>query len=263
MALALAVVGIATTRAAGSEVMLCVKRIGLVYMVGEGFRRADCHPGDTLVSLNTAGAPGPQGPAGPAGPVGPIGPAGAPGVQGIQGIKGDSGPQGVKGEQGDKGDTGLTGPPGPQGPAGSANPVMRIAGGPGGYWLDNDEWWSRSWSVPAGSYFVMAKIDYHLASSPNGAASIFCRVYLADSPFSIDDGDALHGQDQYGPTGLLRGTTIDGTMNLKGVIMNAGADERLSVGCRATHASDGNVSFDWVDLFLIPIASAIYLTELP
>ena len=61
VALALAVVGIATTRAAGSEVMLCVKRIGLVYMVGEGFRRADCHPGDTLVSLNTAGAPGPQG----------------------------------------------------------------------------------------------------------------------------------------------------------------------------------------------------------
>ena len=153
VAVALAVVGIATTRAAGSEVMLCVKRIGLVYMVGEGFRRADCHPGDTLVSLNTAGAPGPQGPAGPAGPVGPIGPAGAPGVQGV---KGDTG------AKGDKGDTGLTGPPGPQGPAGSESPVIRIAGGPGGYWIDDGESWSRSWSVPAGSYFVMAKIDYRL-----------------------------------------------------------------------------------------------------
>ncbi len=61
----------------------------------------------------------------------------------------------------------------------------------------------------------------------------------------------------------MRGTLIDGTMNLKGVITNVDADERLSVGCRATHDSDGNVSFDWVDLFLIPIASAIYLTELP
>ena len=254
VALALAVVGIATTRAAGSEVMLCVKRIGLVYMVGEGFRRADCHPGDTLVSLNTAGAPGPQGPAGPAGPVGPIGPAGAPGGQGV---KGDTG------AKGDKGDTGLTGPPGPQGPAGSESPVIRIAGGPGGYWIDDGESWSRSWSVPAGSYFVMAKIDYRLQSSSNGGASIYCRIYLADSPTSIDDGDATHNGDAYESGGIVRGTLIDGTMNLKGVIMNAGADERLSVGCRATHASDGNVSFDWVDLFLIPIASAIYLTELP
>ena len=141
---------------------------------------------------------------------------------------------------------------------------MRIGAVPGGGWLDDQEWWTQSWSVPPGSYFVMTKIDYRLASSPNGAAYIFCMIYQGDdAASSIDNGDVLHGQDQYAPTGLVRGTTIDGTMNLKGVFSSFGSvDERLSVSCQATHASDGNVSVDWVDLFLIPTAGAIYLTEL-
>ena len=52
-------------------------------------------------------------------------------------------------------------------------------------------------------------------------------------------------------------------MNLKGVILDVVADERLSVGCQALHQSGGGVSFDWVDLYLMPIASVIHLPELP
>mgnify|MGYP001028045238 CR=1 FL=1 len=117
--------------------------------------------------------------------------------------------------------------------------------------------------MPAGSYFVMAKIDYRLQSSSNGGASIYCRIYLADSPTSIDDGDATHNGDAYESGGIVRGTLIDGTMNLKGVILDVVADERLSVGCQALHQSGGGVSFDWVDLYLMPIASVIHLPELP
>lgn len=67
---------------------MCVRRTGLVYIVGEGFRREDCRGRDQLITWSTQGTPGPQGepgqqgPQGPAGPQGPQGPAGTGGATG-------------------------------------------------------------------------------------------------------------------------------------------------------------------------------------
>ena len=100
-------------KAEGEMITICVKRNGTVYVIGEGFRRADCRSNDQLLSWNVGGVSGPQGPAGEQGPAGNDGAPGAPGPQGEQGIPGPQGPTGNSGAPG------ATGPTGPQGPAGS------------------------------------------------------------------------------------------------------------------------------------------------
>lgn len=79
------------TRAAESEITVCVKKSGAVYVIGDDFRRADCKKNDKLLTWNIQG---------------PKGDKGDKGDQGIQGEKGE------KGEKGDKGDQGLQGEPG-------------------------------------------------------------------------------------------------------------------------------------------------------
>lgn len=49
------------SQAVGSTIEVCVKRNGAVFVIGEGFRRADCRRNDTLMTWNVAGAPGPKG----------------------------------------------------------------------------------------------------------------------------------------------------------------------------------------------------------
>lgn len=61
------------SRATGETITVCVKKTGLVYVIGEGFKRTDCKPGDTLLSWNTEGPTGPQGPQGLQGPAGAAG----------------------------------------------------------------------------------------------------------------------------------------------------------------------------------------------
>jgi len=83
--------GYSSLRAAGDTITVCVKRSGLVYVIGEGFRRSECGPRDQLLSWGTEGVPGPQGPQGEAGPQGPQGEPGEQGPQGPQGPAGSSG----------------------------------------------------------------------------------------------------------------------------------------------------------------------------
>jgi hypothetical protein len=45
-----------------AQIQLCIKNSGTVFIVGEGFRKADCRRNDRLISINTTGIPGPQGP---------------------------------------------------------------------------------------------------------------------------------------------------------------------------------------------------------
>ncbi len=90
----------------------CVKRNGVLRIVGEG---ETCNGNESPLSLNVQGPQGPQGldgPVGPQGPEGPAGPKGDPGGLGPAGPQGATGPQGLTGPQGN------TGPAGPQGPAG-------------------------------------------------------------------------------------------------------------------------------------------------
>src|SRR3989344_6018083 len=65
-------------RAAEDESLtLCFRRNGLVFAVGDGFRRADCRHNERLVTLNLGGGlPGPEGPVGDKGPTGDQGPIG-------------------------------------------------------------------------------------------------------------------------------------------------------------------------------------------
>jgi hypothetical protein len=88
----------AVARAEGTMITICVKDNGKVYVIGEGFREADCRGRDQLLSWNIDG--GPAGPAGPQGEPGEPGPQGPQGPQGEQGVAGPQGPQGVAGPAG-------------------------------------------------------------------------------------------------------------------------------------------------------------------
>ena len=90
------------TFASTSDPMItaCVKNDGILYVVGEGFKRADCKNNDQLLSWNIGGPRGPQGVPGIAGPVGAQGPQGVPGVSGPVGAQGPQGLQGVQGPAG-------------------------------------------------------------------------------------------------------------------------------------------------------------------
>ncbi len=76
---------------------LCIKRSGLVVVIGDGLLRNQCMRGDTLVTLKLSGAVG---------------------------ATGSQGPTGATGSQGATGETGPTGPTGPQG----MNGYMLLAG---------------------------------------------------------------------------------------------------------------------------------------
>ncbi len=66
-------------RAAGTDISMCVKTNGSVYLIGPSYSRQTCAGGDTLITFNTQGPAGPQGVAGPTGPQGPQGPVGPEG----------------------------------------------------------------------------------------------------------------------------------------------------------------------------------------
>ncbi|MDP3772516.1 MAG: collagen-like protein [bacterium] len=72
------------TQAAGDEITICVKKNGLVHVIGEGFKRADCKKNESLLSWNMEG---------------PQGPKGDKGDQGEQGTKGDAGLAGKNSSQ--------------------------------------------------------------------------------------------------------------------------------------------------------------------
>ena len=49
------------TKAVDSQITICAKKSGLVYIIGDEFRRADCRKNDSLLSWNTTGVKGPKG----------------------------------------------------------------------------------------------------------------------------------------------------------------------------------------------------------
>jgi hypothetical protein len=128
LVLVLGLYGVASTRAAGDEITVCVKRSGLVYVIGDGFRRSECRPADTLLSWGAAGA---QGPAGADGAQGPQGPAGTGGANGEDGQPGAQGPAGADGQPGNQGEQGPQGLQGPQGPAGTGAGQWVVVARPG------------------------------------------------------------------------------------------------------------------------------------
>lgn len=84
----LAMMTIATTTQA-SELTVCVRTNGRMYLVGPQYNRQSCRPsGETQITLNTVGPqgdPGPQGPQGEPGPQGEAGPIGPQGPSGADG----------------------------------------------------------------------------------------------------------------------------------------------------------------------------------
>ena len=90
-------------KAEGGQISVCVKKGGLVYVIGSDFRRQYCKKNDSLLTWNITG---PQGPKGDQGAVGLVGPKGDKGDAGEQGSIGLTGPQGIQGETGPKGENG-------------------------------------------------------------------------------------------------------------------------------------------------------------
>ena len=142
----------------GSNIQLCLKNSGAVFVVGQGFKKADCKNNDQLISINTnslmswsdkdndedkdkdkdklkvwpqgaTGATGPMGATGATGPAGTDGATGATGATGPAGTDGATGATGATGAIGPKWDTGDTGPTGatgaigPQGLTGDTGPA--------------------------------------------------------------------------------------------------------------------------------------------
>lgn len=86
------------------SVTLCVKNSGTVFMIGEGFKVADCKNNDKLINIDLSqGTQGPKGDKGDKGDTGDIGlqgevgPQGLPGVDGKDGINGQDGSDGIDG----------------------------------------------------------------------------------------------------------------------------------------------------------------------
>lgn len=75
----------AYTQATGDEITVCVNKSGVIHMVGEGFKRADCKNNETLITWNIQGPKGEKGDKGDQGEQGPIGPQGSAGQQGEPG----------------------------------------------------------------------------------------------------------------------------------------------------------------------------------
>jgi len=98
LAMAVIFAGVWTyTKAEGGEISVCVKKSGLVYVIGSSFRRQDCKKNDSLLTWNATGLQGPKGDKGDTGDQGPIGLTGPQGIQGEPGPKGGAGEQGVAG----------------------------------------------------------------------------------------------------------------------------------------------------------------------
>jgi len=104
-----------------TAISVCVKKSGLVFVVGDGFRREDCKKNESLLTWNIMGPKGQKGDKGDKGDQGPIGLTGSAGATGSQG------PQGEPGLQGEQGPTGLQGPQGETGPAGEIRGIIGLA----------------------------------------------------------------------------------------------------------------------------------------
>ncbi len=90
-------------KAGGQQISVCVKNSGLVYVIGESFKRQDCKKNDSLLSWNIVGPQGLKGNKGDIGPKGDTGEQGSIGLTGSQGVQGEPGPKGDRGEQGSSG----------------------------------------------------------------------------------------------------------------------------------------------------------------
>lgn len=99
------------------QLTVCVKYNGLMYVIGQGFTKADCRQNDQLISFSY----GSTGATGITGATGPIG------ATGISGLDGPTGPTGSQGPTGATGFQGTTGPQGPTGVSGVSN-YERVVG---------------------------------------------------------------------------------------------------------------------------------------
>ncbi|MBI3331665.1 collagen-like protein [Candidatus Peregrinibacteria bacterium] len=95
---------------------LCIRPGGIVFVMGETFRRIQCRgAGSRIVTINLQGPEGEPGPQGEQGPQGEPGPEGPPGPPGEPGAEGEQGPPGEPGQQGSPGTPGLPGQNGTDG----------------------------------------------------------------------------------------------------------------------------------------------------
>lgn len=92
---------------AGGDITVCVKKSGAMFMIGKGFKRADCKGNEQIISWNMRGP------------------------KGEKGDKGDPGPQGEKGDTGPQGEQGFPGPRGEQGERGPAGQDLYLFDGRG------------------------------------------------------------------------------------------------------------------------------------
>jgi hypothetical protein len=124
-----------------------------------------CPTGYTPITWNQTGPQGPQGPKGDTGATGPAGPAG---------------PQGP---QGNTGATGATGATGPAGPAGTSDVyITRCCHAPG-IAITGEGTDVLTLNVPAGNYFIAAKIGLiNTDSSDNSDGD--CTLSTGDSEFA-------------------------------------------------------------------------------
>jgi hypothetical protein len=225
--------GVASSRAAGREITICVKRSGLVYVIGDGFRRSECRGTDQLISWSAESVPGPQGP------------AGAHGVDGTNGAPGADGAAGPQGPQG---------PQGAQGVPGTASITVADGSAVFSQYLIGSETKTWTWVIPEGSYLVFGRVSYSLSSSDTAATRLSCRLKVGGEFGSYDQADAFIVQDQWSPTGGLRGVSTAGSMTLVGTMLFNGRPQLpVAIECESTQ-SGGSVLVNSARIDALPIS---------
>lgn len=158
-------------QAAGDTITVCVKNNGAMYLIGEGFKLADCKSNDRLLSWNIAGSQGLQG---EPGAIGAQGSQGLTGLTGADGVPGPAGPQGLQGPTGTS--TGSL--------INKSRVYQKLVGVAGGYVRNS------------GGYEINAFCDNANDIMLTGSYSIFSRFYGV----STADGDSF--EHIFNPSGI-------------------------------------------------------------
>ena len=150
-----------------------------------------CRKNETPLSWSTTGstATGPTGPMGDPGPAGPIGRTGPVGPTGPAGPAGSAGPSGATGPIGPAGNPGFTGGPGPTGPTGATGPSSAVSNYTGDPTLPLTTTFADvvDVTVPAGSYFVIGKVEIVLNQTDAKTDEVFCNLISPDGGGTIVD----------------------------------------------------------------------------
>jgi Collagen triple helix repeat (20 copies) len=200
------------------------------------------------ISITVVEVIGPSPFVGPAGPTGSAGAAGATGATGPAGPTGATGPAGATGATGPAGPTGPTGPAGPAGASGVlAYFHAELSNATGDIVMGTFNTWytALSLSLPAGTFLVLARIQYYNTAS--GFHSMETRLYDGTTEYARNTTTENSGSF-VADTALIKVITLSGahTLSLQGRDTSTNGTHISAPG--ASPSADGTVTLSAIQL---------------